>query len=121
MKDSLKDILSNLNPEVDQETLLLYLQGKLSAEQQHQLEKDMLEGDFEADALEGLQEIRNKKDLSYIIDQLNRDLRTKTDKKKKFRDKLKMKEEPWLWITLLIILLLIILSYVIIHFQMKQR
>lgn len=120
MKD-LKDILSNLNPEVDQETLLLYLQGKLNAEQQHKLEKDMLEGDFEADALEGLQEIRDKKDLSYIIDQLNRDLRKKTDKKKKFRDKLKMKEEPWLWITLLIILMLIILSYVIIHFQMKQR
>lgn len=120
MKDSLKDILSNLNPEVDQEALMLYLQGKLSAEQQHELEKEMLEGEFEADALEGLQEIRNKKDLSHIIDSLNRDLKKKTEKRKQFRDKLKLKEEPWLWITLLIILLLVILSYVIIHFQMKQ-
>ncbi len=42
MQENLKDILSNLSTEVDQETLLLYLQGKLSAEQQHEVEKKML-------------------------------------------------------------------------------
>ena len=35
MSENLKDILSHLNPDIDQETLLLYLQGKLSTEQQH--------------------------------------------------------------------------------------
>ena len=30
MSDNYKDILSNLSTEVDQKTLLLYLQGKLS-------------------------------------------------------------------------------------------
>jgi hypothetical protein len=41
MQENLKDILTNLSTEVDQETLLLYLQGKLSAEQQHEVEKKM--------------------------------------------------------------------------------
>ena len=52
MSESLKDILSNLNPDIDQETLLQYLQGKLTAEQQHELEKQMMENEFESDALE---------------------------------------------------------------------
>ena len=51
MSDNLKDILSHLNPEIDQETLMLYLQGKLSAQQQHDLEKEALQSDFENDAM----------------------------------------------------------------------
>jgi len=39
MPGDLKDILSRLSPDVDQEILLRYLQGKLSSEQQHELEK----------------------------------------------------------------------------------
>lgn len=61
MNKDLKDILSNLNPDVDQETLLRYLQGKLSEQEQHEIEKQMMGSDFEADALEGLQEFKTKK------------------------------------------------------------
>ena len=42
MSDKLKDILSHLSTEVDQETLLKYLEGKLSDEQKHEIEKKML-------------------------------------------------------------------------------
>ena len=42
MSDKLKDILSHLSTEVDQETLLKYLEGRLSEEQKHELEKKML-------------------------------------------------------------------------------
>jgi hypothetical protein len=120
MSESLKDILSNLNPEVDQETLLLYLQGKLTAEQQHEVEKGMMKDHFEADALEGLQSLKSRKDLSLLVDQLNRDLRKRTDKKKKFREKLKIKEQPWLWMAAIIILMLIVISYIIIHKLLQQ-
>ena len=51
MQENLKDILSHLSTEVDQETLLLYLQGKLSAEQQHEVEKKIMENEFASDAL----------------------------------------------------------------------
>src|SRR5688500_12581890 len=50
MKENLKDILTHLNPEVDQETLLSYLQGKLNATEQHEVEKQLLDSDFEAEA-----------------------------------------------------------------------
>ena len=39
MPGNLKDILAHLSTEIDQETLLLYLQDKLSPEKKHELEK----------------------------------------------------------------------------------
>jgi hypothetical protein len=115
MNDDLKDILSNLNPEVDQETLLRYLQGKLSDQEQHEVEKQMMGDDFEADALEGLQEFKNKKNLSLLVDQLNADLKRRTEKKRRFKEKMKLNLDSNLIIAVVIILLLIILSYFVIH------
>jgi phosphatidate phosphatase PAH1 len=119
MKDNLKDILSNLNPDIDQETLLLYLQGKLSAEKQHELEMQMLDNEFEAEAMEGLQSMSNKQNVSYLVEQLNRDLHKKTAQKKSRREKLRLKSDPWIWISILILLLLIVVSYLIIHQYLK--
>jgi hypothetical protein len=115
MNDDLKDILSNLNPEVDQETLLRYLQGKLSEQEQHEVEKQMMGDDFEADALEGLQEFKNKKNLSLLVDQLNANLKRRTEKKKRFKEKMKLNLDSNLIIAVVIILLLIILCYFVIH------
>ena len=115
MSENLKDILSNLNPEVDQETLLFYLQGKLSALEQHDVEKKVMEDDFESDAIEGLQSIKDKKQLNKIIEQLQTDLKKKTEKKKLLRKKLDFKLDPWLIILVVVILLLIIISYIIVH------
>lgn len=115
MSDNLKDILSNLNPEVDQETLMLYLQGKLSAEKQHEVEQQMMDGDFESDALEGLQGVKDKQRLMGIVDQLNYDLKKKTQKRRMRSERLKIKSDPSLWIAIVIFLLLIVISYFIIH------
>jgi hypothetical protein len=115
MSDELKDILSNLNPEVDQETLLRYLQGKLSEQEQHEVEKQMMGDNFEADALEGLQEFKNKRNLSSLVDQLNAELKKRTEKKKRFKEKMKLELDSNLIMAIVIILLLIILSYFIIH------
>jgi hypothetical protein len=115
MSEDLKDILSNLNPDIDQETLLRYLQGKLSSEEQHEVEKQLLDDDFNSDALEGLEQFQDKKDLNFLVEQLNRDLKKRTDKKKKFREKLRLELNPWVIAAVVIILLLAIISYVIIH------
>ena len=119
MSDNLKDILSNLNPEVDQEMLFLYLQGKLNAEQQHEVEKNLIDDDFDADALEGLQNIKDKKKIKDLIDQLNLDLKKKTEKKKKLREKLKLTLDPWMIIALVLILVLVIVSFFILHKQLN--
>ena len=110
MSDNLKDILSNLNPDVDQETLMLYLQGKLSEEKKNEIEKQLLQDDFNEDAFEGLESFKDKEQLSYMVDALNRDLKKKTAKKKARREKLRIKDQPWIYISILILLLLIAIA-----------
>jgi len=119
MKENLKDILSNLNPEIDQETLLLYLQGKLSPEKQHELEMQMMDDEFNADAMEGLDGFRDKQKVAFLVEQLNNELKKKTEKKKSFRKKLELKTDPTIWVAIAIILILIVISYLIIHKQMQ--
>ena len=120
MPSSYKDILSHLSTEIDQETLLLYLQGKLSEQQKHEVEKKLMQDEFNDDAMEGLQEFRDKEQLQYMVEMLNRDLKKKTAKKKKEKEKRKFKDQPWLYISLLILILLIVLCYVVITRMMRH-
>lgn len=117
MIDNLKDILSNLNPDIDQETLLQYLQGHLPAEKQHELEAQLLDSDFETDALEGLETFENKQQLSSLVERLNKDLRKQTQKKKDLQRKRYIQISFITVIAIVLILLLVIISYFIIHRQ----
>jgi hypothetical protein len=120
MSEDLKDILSSLNPDIDQETLLLYLQGKLSAQQQHEVEKKIMDNEFAADAMEGLQDFKDKKNIATLVDQLNADLKRRTENKKRFKEKLKLNLDSTLLIAIVIVLLLIVISYLIIHKQITK-
>lgn len=120
MSESLKDILSNLNPGIDQETLMRYLQGKLSEEEQHEVEKGLIDSDFDGDALDGLRQFGNQKDIGLLVDQLNKDLKKRTEKKKRFREKLSLKLEPWLIMSIIIILILAVISYIIVRSRLPH-
>ena len=115
MKENLKDILSNLHSEIDQETLLNYLQGKLSNEQQHEVEKNLLKDDFDMEALEGLSDFKDKRNLAALVEQLHSDLKKKTDKKKKWRASRAIGLDPWVVIAIILILVLAVIGYFIIH------
>lgn len=115
MSENLKDILSHLSSEIDQETLLLYLQDKLTAEKKHEVEKKLLENEFAEDAVEGLETIKDKRHISYMVEMLNRDLKKKLEKKKQQREQMRVKNQPWLYISLIIILLLIVIAYIVIR------
>jgi hypothetical protein len=120
MPSKYKDIFSHLSTEVDQETLLLYLQDKLSAEMKHEVEKKLLESEFTDDAMEGLKEIKDKKQIAYMVEMLNRDLKKKLAKKKQRREKMRIKDQPWLYISILILILLIVISYIVIHRYLQR-
>jgi hypothetical protein len=120
MADNLKDILSHLSTDIDQETLLLYLQDKLSEEKKHEVEKKLLDNEFANDAMEGLQEFKDKQRVSAMVEMLNRDLKKKTEKKKQRRERMRLKDQPWLYISIIIIILLIIISYIVIVKAMKK-
>ncbi len=114
MSDDLKDILSNLNKDIEQEKLLDYLNKKLSAADAHEVEKQMAADDFMNDAVEGLEQFKNKKDLSLLVEQLNKDLKKQTEKKRLKKEKRKLKDQPWLYITIVTLLLLVIISFILI-------
>jgi Rps23 Pro-64 3,4-dihydroxylase Tpa1-like proline 4-hydroxylase len=114
MSDNLKDILSNLNKDIEQEKLLEYLNKKLSAAEAHEVEKQMADDEFINDAVEGLEHFKNKKDLSLLIEQLNNELKKQTAKKKKKKEKRKLRDQPWFYVTLVILLLLVIIGFVMI-------
>ncbi len=120
MSEKYKDILSNLSTDVDQETLLLYLQGKLAGDKKHEVEKRLLQHEFDEDAIDGLQEFKDKEQLRYMVEMLNRDLKKKTEKKNQRREKLKIKDQPWLYITILILILLVVLCYIVITRMIKS-
>ena len=115
MSDELKDILSNLNKDIEQEKLLDYLNKKLSASEAHELEKQMAEDEFVNDAVEGLEEFKNKKDLSLYVQQLNNDLKKQLDKKKNRKEKRRLNEQPWLYFSIVLLLVLVVICYILIH------
>lgn len=118
MQSNLKDILSRMSADIDQETLMLYLQGKLSPEKEHELEKQILDNEFAADAIDGLQDFKDKKKLAVVVEQLNNDLKKKTAIKKARRQKRVIQTEPWLLLSLAIILFLVVICYFILFRHM---
>lgn len=114
MSDDLKDILSNLNKDIEQEKLLQYLNNNLPSSEQHELEKQMNDDEFMNDAVEGLQEINNKAAIPGYIQQLNADLKKQINKKKKRKDKRKIASQYWTYISIVLLLLLIIIAYLVI-------
>lgn len=114
MSNDLKNILSNLNKDIEQEKLLDYLNKNLSAAEAHEVEKQMADDAFMNDAVEGLEQFKNKKDLSLLVEQLNNDLKKQTEKKKLKKEKRKLRDQPWLYFTLVLLLILIVISYVLV-------
>ena len=115
MNDDLKDILSNMSPDIDQETLLRYLQGKLSSLEQHELEKQIQDSDFDTDALEGLEQFKDKQKIAALVAQLKRDLKSKTEKKKALKKRSELHLDTWTIVAIVLVLTLIVISYFIIH------
>ncbi|MEO6668236.1 MAG: hypothetical protein ABIN36_02095 [Ferruginibacter sp.] len=113
MSDELKDILSNLNKDIEQEKLLQYLNKKLPHAEQHELEKQMNDDEFMNDAVEGLQQLPNKSAIPGYVEQINAELKKQLDKKKKRKEKRKIPNQYWTYISVILLLLLIVIAYVI--------
>jgi hypothetical protein len=112
----LLNILSNSNKDIDNQKLMDYLSGKLSAQEKHELEKQMAENELVNDGVEGLQEFRDQKKLQAYVDQLQKQLNQYLKQKKSRRDKwFQGKYDQWIYISVVLVLALIIIAYVIIR------
>ena len=114
MSKELLNILANSNKDIDNQKLMDYLSGKLYAEERHEMEKQMVDSDLVNDAVEGLQDFKNKKDITTFVDQLNSDLHKQLEKKKLRKQKHRLKEQPWLYLAIILILLIIIICFIVI-------
>jgi hypothetical protein len=74
----------------------------------------MTDSDFVNDAVEGLEDVKNKKDLSLFVEQLNTNLHKQLDKKKKRKQKRALKDQPWLYFAIVLLLLFIIICFLVI-------
>lgn len=114
MDDKFFNILTNSNKDIDNNKLMKYLSGKLSAEDKHELEKQMADSDFVSDAVEGLEEVKLKKELNTIVNQLNNDLQKQLNKRKRRKDKRALKDKPWIYLAIVLLLALFVISFIVI-------
>ncbi|MBC7936931.1 MAG: hypothetical protein H7Y86_16410 [Rhizobacter sp.] len=113
MSNDLKNILSNLNKDVEQEKLLEYLNRTLSTEEQHAMETHLNDDPFMSDAMDGLSQLQAPDKISLMVYQLNKELKNQLEKKKK-RKKRVITETPWLYYTVILLLLLAVVGYLVI-------
>lgn len=120
MNKDLLNILTNSNKDIDNQELMDYLSGKLSAEQLHDVERSMADNAFLNDAVEGLQQLGNRKDLKTYVDELNAALHQSMAKKKQRRLKRRLKDDPWTYLTIGLVIFLCLVAYWIVHFLLKN-
>ena len=113
MNDDLLNILSNSNKDIDNQKLMNYLSGKLSAAEKHDFERSLIDSEMMNDAVEGLEKLKNK-NVSVLVEQLNSNLHKQLEKKKSKKLKRQIKDLPWLYLSIILILLIILISFLVI-------
>ena len=113
MSNDLKNILSNLNNDIEQEKLLEYLNRKLSTEEQHELESQLNDDPFMSDAMDGLSEMQGSEKISLMVYQINKNLKSQLAKRKRKKEKA-IVETPWLYYTIIFLLIVAVVGYIVI-------
>lgn len=108
-----KDILSDNKETLTDEDLLRYLHDHLSEEEKNLFEKKTT-GAFESDALDGLQQVKDKNRLGAHVHQLNKKLPQLLRHKKHLSEKKRLPDFEWIILAIIILLFICILTYVII-------
>src|SRR4051812_15120242 len=111
MRENLLNILSESNKDIDNQKLMDYISGKLSADEKHEVEKWMAENPFFNEAVEGLQQTKNEKKVHAAVDLLNSQLREYLRQRKRKREKRILPANAWTYLAILFILILVVIVY----------
>lgn len=115
MKEDLLDIFSSQNEQIDNEKLMNYLANKLSPQERHAFEQQLLDSDLLNDAVEGLGAFNNQNDITAFTRHLNKNLKKQLDKRKKLKLERKIRDLPWLYLAIVLVLLIILISFLVIR------
>lgn len=117
MHEDLLNILSESNKDIDNQKLMDYVSGKLSAEQKHEVEKWMIDNPFFNEAVEGLQQAGSEKQVRASVDHLNRQLRKYLQQRKRKREKRLLQASTWTYVAVLFILALAVIVFFVIKMK----
>ena len=118
MREDLLNILSDSNKDIDNQKLMDYISGKLSAEEKHEVEKWMIDNPFFNEAVEGLQNTDAKK-IPHSVDEINAALRKYLKQRKVRREKNLFPMNIWTIVAVLFVLVLAVVVYLILHYMRK--
>ncbi len=112
----LLNILSNSNKDIDNQKLMDYLSGKLSAQEKHEVEKLMAENELMNDAVEGLQQFKDQKKLDSYVEQLQKQLNQYLKQKKEKRNRWKKGNfDQWIYLSVIVVLAIIVIAYIVLR------
>jgi len=95
--------------QITEQYLMLYLEGKMSPEEQHHFEYLMEQDPFLRDAAEGLSAL-SKKEVTNIVMQLNAGLRKQTRPGKR-RVRFFFSQKLLIWLAVWVVLLLVLMAW----------
>ena len=119
MNDELLNILSNSNKDIDNQKLMDYISGKLSAGEKHDFERSLIDSEMMNDAVEGLEKLKNT-DVSAVVKQLNKSLYKQLNKKRSKKIKRGIKDLPWLYFTIILVLIIILIAFIVIKKRLES-
>jgi anti-sigma factor RsiW len=114
----LNDILSDGKGKLPEDKLMAYLEGKLSPEEQHEVEEWLAGEGMESDAVEGLQALEAE-ETKKAVGKINYELRKQLGARNKRRTKL-IKDNKWGWLAIVIVLMLAIVCYIAIRVMTQK-
>ncbi|MBS1779760.1 MAG: hypothetical protein JST70_10585 [Bacteroidetes bacterium] len=113
----LSNIWNDPAGKLPEDKLLAYLEGRLSPDEQHEVEQWLAREGMESDAVEGLKALRadeSKETVSRINYRLRQALGTKTKRRTST-----IIENKWALLAVVIVLLLCIVGYIVINLTKK--
>lgn len=110
-----RDILSDEEEQLNHDELMNYLDGNLSEQEKHSFEKKAANSPFVNDAVEGLQEFKNKQQLEEHVKEINIKLKQQLKSRQHRKQRPEITDNTWLIISTLIILAICVICYFIIH------
>jgi type II secretory pathway component PulF len=121
MKNDLLDILTRERGEHDDQKLIDYILDKLSEAERSEFEERIGSSEILQDAVQGLQGVKDKKDLQVLVEQLKKNLHDQLQKKKLERERRKITEYPWIYIAIIVILVFCIVAFVVTRMFLLSR
>ncbi len=113
MNDKWNDIIKTPSTDLDENLLMDYLEGRLTAEEKHRVEKMMTDSGFIDDAMEGLSGMKDKQKIAIILQELNAQLHSRTVKKRKKYNQLIPDQQTLTIVSIVTVLLLVVIAFVI--------